>query len=177
MKSNPSSEKKQTKRMTQEERAAVEKIVEEQQHLIRHTVQKVLGTERPDLIDDCVQEVFLMICERIDVLLRHENPTGWIVTTSKNIAHNAFRSKQRRDRDEPLDETMPDGPAQDLIEDVVYGDWVKNGVREQLLSELSAREQEVYTLLYIKKYTPKEAAEELHISVSTVRNIHKKPER
>lgn len=172
MKKN-SSEKIPTKRMTQEERAAVEQIAKENQHLIRHTVQKILGQEHRDLVEDCIQTVLLTICEQIDVLRQHMNPIGWIVKTSKNVAYNAIHARKMSGFDETLDETVTADPSQDIVDEVLYDDWVKNDVKEQLLSRLSKREKEVYTLLYIQKLTSTEAAEELHISVSTVRNIHK----
>ena len=60
--------------------------------------------------------------------------------------------------------------SEDLLEDIVYENWIQQGVIEELLSRLSPREQEVYELLFVRGFSIREAAKELHIQESTLRS-------
>lgn len=53
---------------------------------------------RQDAEDAC-QETYLRAIQKLDTLLDHENPTGWLYTTARNCCRSVLR---RRERDERL---------------------------------------------------------------------------
>lgn len=159
--------------LTSEEAAQLERIIMARIHIIRYTIMKIFGVKYQYLADDCISEVVLLACKKGRILLDHSNPGGWLVNASKNIAYNMMRKHQKEMRNVPIDALESVSSPEDIFEEMLYQEWLKKGVPEILLSRLTKREQEIYDLLFVQKKTPQEIADELHISVNTVRNIKK----
>lgn len=159
--------------LTSEEAERLEKIIMDRIHIIRHTIVKIFGVTYQDLVDDCVSEVLLLACEKGDIVLNHSNPGGWLVNTSKNLAYNMMRKQQKEARNIPIDDLGSISSSEDVFEEMVYQEWMERQVPDRLLSRLTKREHEIYELLFVQKKTPQTVADELHISVNTVRNIKK----
>lgn len=159
--------------LTPEEAARLEALLTKRIYVIRHTVLNILSPDFRYLVDDCVNEVLLLACKKAEILLCHENPGGWLVIASKYVAHKMRRKHLPEQRNVPIDELRDTLHSGTVFEDLVFEEWKKKKIPELLISRLTPREREIYDLLYIQKKTPKTVAEELHISVSTVRNIKK----
>lgn len=159
--------------LTSEDAARLENILMDRIHIIRYAIIKVVGVTYNYLVDDCVSEVLLLACEKSDTLLNHSNPGGWLVNASKNIAYNMIRKHKNDVKNIPIDDLLSVSSPDDVFEDMVFEDWIEKRVPKLLLSRLTNREREIYEMLFVQKKTPQEVAEELHISVNTVRNIKK----
>ena len=142
-------------------------------NLIRKTISNCLGKEFEYLLEDCEGEVLLLTVERGVELFEHQNPIGWLVLTSRNVANNARRKEiSRANR---MSDTLPEQlqSQEKLFEDFVYENWIKDGVTQELLSHLTTREREIYELMFVKALSTKEICEQLQITESTVRNTKK----
>ena len=159
--------------LTSEESEQLERIIMDRIHIIRYTIVKIFGVMYLYLVDDCVSEVVLLACQKGRILLNHSNPGGWLVNASKNIAHNMIRKHKKEIRNVSIDELESVSVSEDVFEEMLYQEWLKKRIPELLVSRLTKREQEIYDLLFVQKKTPQAIAEELHISVNTVRNIKK----
>jgi RNA polymerase sigma factor (sigma-70 family) len=62
---------------------------------------------------------------------------------------------------------------ENLFEEVVFENWIKDEVTQELLSHLTTREREIYELMFVKALSTKEICEQLQITESTVRNTKK----
>lgn len=159
--------------LTNEEAERLESIIMDRIHIIRHTIVKIFGVTYHDLVEDCISEVLLLACEKSDIVLNHSNPGGWLVNASKNTAYNMLRKHRKENRNLPIDDLGSVSSTEDVFEEMVYREWMEKQVPALLLSHLTKREREIYELLFVQKKTPQTVADELHISVNTVRNIKK----
>lgn len=159
--------------LSSEEAARLENILIDRIHIIRYAIVKVFGVTYDYLVDDCVGEVLLLACKKSDILLNHSNPGGWLVNASKNVAYNMIRKYQNDTKNVPIDDLLTVSSPEDVFEDMIFEDWIDKRVPDLLLSRLTNREREIYDMLFVQKKAPQEIADELHISVSTVRNIKK----
>lgn len=159
--------------LTSEDAARLENILMDRIRIIRYTIVKIFGVTYDYLVDDCVSEVLLLACEKSDTLLNHSNPGGWLVNASKNVAYNMIRKHQNDTKNVPIDDLLSVVSTDDVLEDMIFEDWMEKKVSDLLLSRLTNREREIYDMLFVQKKAPQEIADELHISVSTVRNIKK----
>lgn len=143
----------------------------------RNVIHKILfDILHPDfsyMIEDCESEVMMIAVEHAHELLSHTAPTGWFIVTTRNVAHAARRKEIKRIQNDTSAEGVDLTIAEDPLENILYEEWVKNGVVDQLLSRLTPREREVYDLSFAEGKTTKEIAERLQIGESTVRNIRK----
>ena len=73
----------------------------------------------------------------------------------------------------PYDQVGEKPSDLNVFEDVIFSDWMNKGVKEELLSRLAPREQEVYRMLFVEDMSISAVAESLHVKESTVRNIKK----
>lgn len=49
--------------------------------------------ENPEQIEEAIQETFRIACQKVDEVMKHENPRGWLVTTLRNVIRNMNRSR------------------------------------------------------------------------------------
>lgn len=159
--------------LTSEEAERLERIIMDRIHIIRYTIVKIFGVTYQYLVEECVSEVLLLACEKGDILLKHSNLGGWLVNTAKNTAYNMMRKYQKESRNVPIDDLESISSPEDVFEEMVYQECMEKNVPDLLLSRLTKREREIYELLFVQKKTPQTVADELHISVNTVRNIKK----
>lgn len=143
----------------------------------RNVIQKILfDILHPDfsyMIEDCESEVMLIAVEQAHELLSHTAPAGWFIVATRNVAHAACRKEIKRIKNDAPTEGVELKTAEDPLENILYKEWVKNGVVDQLLSHLTPREREVYDLAFVENKSTKDIAGQLHIRESTVRNIRK----
>ncbi|MBQ3002132.1 MAG: sigma-70 family RNA polymerase sigma factor [Clostridia bacterium] len=143
----------------------------------RNVIHKILfDILHPDfsyMIEDCESEVMMIAVEHAHELLSHTAPTGWFIVTTRNVAHAARRKEIKRIQNDTSAEGVDLTIAEDPLENILYKEWIKNGVVDQLLSRLTPREREVYDLAFVEGKSTKDIAGQLHIRESTVRNIRK----
>lgn len=143
----------------------------------RNAIQRILfdilHPEFSHLIEDCESEVMLIAVEHATELLSHPGPTGWFILTAQNAARNARRKEITRIQNYASVQEFEFKTDRDPLENILFDEWIKNGVPDQLLSRLTPREREVYDLFFVEGKSTREIAEQLQIRESTVRNIRK----
>ena len=159
--------------LTENDNCFIEKLIKENLSSIKNTIYNTLGQEYKHLAEDTVSELYLLMCEKIDVLKSHECPRAWLIVASKRVSQGMI-NKQKREMPtvSPEDISRHIGKS-DIFEDAVYDIWLENKVPEKLISRLTQREREIYHKIYIENKKPKDIAKELNITGSTIRNIHK----
>ena len=111
--------------------------------------------------EDIVQDTFLMACAKVDLLVQHPNPGGWLVAALKKNIYNYWRMRDCITNiivDMPMEDWLnnyPDKqmPTDDL--DFLYGDLVKY------------KEYEILKRFVVEGYSTSEIAAEYRISVNT----------
>lgn len=123
------------------------------------------------LAKDCVQEVFLTVYEKIDIVLKHPNPGGFIIITAKYIVkkHQAKISSQN-EKTIPLENTQ----VKDLSYNVDFDepdsdDLDLDELKVTLLQSLSSQESLLYNLFYEEKFSIAQIAERLEITPGNVK--------
>lgn len=162
---------KKTASLTEKQRSFLDGLIRENKHYISNTVLNTLGKPFSFLYEDCISELYLLACLKIDVAETHPNPAAWIIVCARLTAHTVIQKRKREMAEVTLDEDIPDNG--DVFDEVLYNIWIENGVALKIIDQLTPREREVYNLIYIKGKKPEEAAKFLGISHSTVRNIRK----
>ena len=157
--------------LTSEECDFIEQLIIRNQAVLRSVIRLALGESFHLMGEDCLSELFLLMCEKIHILKNHENPDGWAIVAAKNIAQNAIR-KHNTISNHTAAKEIEDIPVEDnVFQNALYNIWLEEGVIEKLLDKLTPHEREIYDYLYRKRLTSKKVAEIMGISHSTVRNI------
>ena len=122
--------------------------------------------------EECTQDTFEKAMTKIGILLRHESPEGWLITTCRNITLTRKRKKWNRTRiigvTVPIDESHPVADPHDFVEEwILKNDLVK--AKEELLGSLSKQEMAVFRACYEEGQSVRSTAEALRLSESAVR--------
>jgi len=164
---------KDNRPLTEEESVFIEKLITENRKTIKNIIHNVLGEEYRQLAEDTIYEVYLLMCQKIDVLTTHSNPKAWIFVASRFVAKNAIRNNRKYRDNVPINAIENLASDMNVEEEAIFRMWLSNNTPKKLTEVLTKRETQVYQKLYIEYKTPKQAAEELNIKVSTVNNINK----
>lgn len=128
-------------------------------------------SNRPELVKDCIQELFRNLWERRDNLAHIESPNVYLfVSLRRKILKE--RSSHRKTRGS-LEEMDGDGFIQFAREDLIIRDEVKYQKREELkdaLNQLPDRQREVIFLHFYNGMSYGEIEEILSINRQSVRN-------
>ncbi len=159
--------------LTQEDACFIEKLIKENLSSIKNTIYNTLGQQYKYLAEDTVNELYLLMCRKIEILKNHDCPKAWLIVASKRVSQGMI-NKQKREMPTVSPENISRHIGKsDIFEDAVYDIWLENKVPEKLISRLTKREREIYHKIYIENKEPNDIAKELNISASSVRNIHK----
>ena len=150
----------------------IEKLILKNASVVRAVIYSVLGESFEQIGEECISDLYLLMCEKIDKLKNHENPDGWVVVAAKNIAQNAIRKHNTCLNHTTAEEIIDIPVADNVFEDALYNIWLDEGVIDKLLDKLTPHEREVYNYLYRKRLPSKKVAELMGVSYSTIRNIN-----
>jgi len=159
--------------LSPEQARFIEELIYNNYEAIYSIVFNALGASYSYLWDEAISELFVLLCEKIDVLQNHPAPQGWLFVSARYVAKGITHKHKRDLSQASLDEINYDISKNDIFEEIVYKIWLENNVPEKLISQLSKREKEIYHKIYIEHKKPKEIAKELSISENNVRNIKK----
>jgi len=159
--------------LTQEDADYVESLLIANEKLITVTMYNMLGENYNYLLEEAVSDLFVLTCEKVEILKKHQSPQAWLVVSAKYIALNLIKKHKKEQGFIPLDNGYDKVDGTSVFEDAVYNIWLENKVPQKLIQTLAPREREIYELLYIQNKKPKDIAKELGISVSAVNNAHK----
>ena len=164
---------KQKIQLTVEQSRFVECLIIDNNSVITNIIRKTLGNTYLYLLEDTISELYLLICEKINIVEKHTNPKAWLYVSAKTTALSMIqRNKKDLQNDNIEEQEIVQNDT--IFEDAVYNIWLDNRIPEKLIEELAPRERQVYDGIYLKKKKPKDLAKDLEISINTVRNIHKK---
>lgn len=48
----------------------------------------------PMMVEDILQETYLILYKKLEQVLKHENPVGWLKTTAKFVTYHALEKKE-----------------------------------------------------------------------------------
>ncbi len=156
-------------KLTPQQAEFVKNLIIKNEFIIRAQIKSVLQDNYYQYGDDCFGDLCLIVCQKAETLLNHENPSAWVVVAARNAAINMAR-KIATKANNTAEKEVSDSPCEEMgYEDVIFKVWLENNSIEKLLSILTPHEREIYNLVYIEKLTSKQVAEKLNISASTVR--------
>lgn len=123
-------------------------------------------TKSSELAEEIVQDVFMIIWERRHLMSDVENLGAYIRIMARN---RAFKELKRLAQMSEFTQTLPsDVHVDPVAEQVLLNDTM--GVLKKAIQQLPQRQRSVYELCYLKGLKYHEAAEELNISVLTVKS-------
>lgn len=162
-----------TAKLSPEDSKFLQALIEANEKVINITIYNALGEQYTYLAEDAVAQLYLLACEKIDVLRAHECPKAWLIVAAKLTAKSIIK-KHITELSHVFTADPPELSADDnVFEEAVYSIWLQNKVPEKLIAMLTKREKEVYNKLYIENKTAKQAAAELGTTVNLINNVHK----
>lgn len=159
--------------LTAEDALFIEQLIEQNLKYIKNIIYNTLGANNRYLAEDTINEFFMLMCEKAEILKTHVCPKAWILVAAKHTAQGMINKHKKDSLSVSFDEVSYELGETDVFEDAVYEIWLENKVPEKLIAKLTKREREIYQKIYIENKKPKETAKELNISVNAVHNIHK----
>lgn len=168
--------KKDNVALSAAQREFVEKLITENRTAVKAIVRNALGAVNGYLLEDCISEIYLLLCEKITVLENHPSPKAWLYVAAKMTARTVVFKHKNDNNNLPLE--LVGGTSQELAgssshdptyDEVAYHIYLESDVNEKILEKLTRREAQVYEKLFLEKKSIKEAANELCISESVVR--------
>lgn len=141
------------------------------------TIRKILSyrlhSPSEQDLEDCEQEVFLIIASEITNILKHPHIEGWICVCCRNVATN-YNSKvlDKLNNIVELEENLSDNLSLEdvVINQIIYNNAIDNRALEKILLSLSDSDKVLYSLKWVDKIEEKQIAEQLGISLSAVKN-------
>lgn len=126
-----------------------------------------------DLAADAIQEAFLSADRHYRKLLRHPNPSGWLVLTCKNRMRDALRRERGRRRFAAWsldgDDSLPLADAGSALDAWIDQEASQQQV-EELLKKLTPAERDIAQSYFVEERTMKEAARAGSTTVSSVKS-------
>lgn len=117
--------------------------------------------------EDVLQDVFLKIWLRRDMLPSVENPTAWVHTIIANTAANYLRTKLRNEI--RIQKAYNPQPTADTIDEQLEARFTQLLI-DEAVSRLPVKRKEIFLLNRTHGLSRKEIAARMHISENTVRN-------
>ena len=111
--------------------------------------------------ENIVQEAFLLLLVRFDLVKIHPNPLGWLMKVVQNlIRHSMDRNQNLSSHEAPIDEQVAQisAPPRQIL-----------SLRDMLPSGLTQREQDLLVWFYEDRLCYEEIAERLKIPILTCR--------
>ena len=116
-----------------------------------------------EVAQDLVHQAFSVLLHRIDYVMEHPNPAGWLYKTIKNLCLKELAKNQKKDYYEISIEELQDT----LYSSHTYKN--ANSLLEILPSGLSAEERQLLIWRYEENLSSKEIAEQLGITEAACR--------
>ncbi len=143
--------------------------------IYRRNKDKIAGhllrlLKSPALVEEVLQEVFLVLWEKRQALNKEQNLSGYLYRVAVNKSKNIFRrlAYDKRMRADFLENIY--GPAENPIEAWLEDKDTKR-VLDALLDTLPPQQRKVFILCKLEGLSYKEVSEQLQISETTV-NSH-----
>lgn len=147
---------------TKEKQLYYEQVYRETKSSLEHYLTILLHNS--SAVEDVIQEVYLEAYRKLDVLIHHPEPRGFLFRVARNKALHWIRDKNRIDRAEFLCEDSILATKED------EGDAFEEAdIRMTVQSVLTEEEYRLFDAHYIRGYTAKEIAATRQKSHASVR--------
>lgn len=160
-------------RLNEADSKYLDDIFTNNQGIIRYTAVRILKNYSEEDVKDCVMDVFCIACIKIDDLKASPNPTGWLVNTAKNVCMNFIRRSAtvyKHGVEESEEYIFTQSSFEnDIVENMVYEQWMRNHVTTRILHMLNKSEREYYNLKYRKGLSAEDIAKRKNKSIGSVR--------
>lgn len=139
-----------------------EKLCEKMEELLKKYI--LYRTKDMHLTEDILQNVFLTATQNRNQVISHPNPKGWFMNTAKNLILKEYAAnKAIADTEVELLDTIP---AQSIL------DGLRRAALDEILLELSDKEEKIIQYHYYENMPLKETAEQLNEPYDTVKRRH-----
>ncbi len=145
---------KDEKNVNVKEKIFIEKLYKSLFNKMYYYSLSALG--RPEIAEEAVQEAFRIACSRIKVLMKSENPEGWMVITQKNVIRNIRRSQAA------YNNAIISLLAESAKSDNVFTD---DPEQRAVLHEIAKNEEFIMLKMISEGYSYLEISEKLGISI------------
>ena len=123
-----------------------------------------------DLIDDCVNDVFLSLLEALKNNKEITYPKAWLTKVANNKITDIYRNKEKQvEREVALNEETLSGSYYDTYNFQEVTDEQIEQIKETILNELNETYRNLIENYYIKKMKVKEIASLYNLSESSVK--------
>ena len=119
----------------------------------------------PTALDDAIQEVFVVVCRRLDSVTGEAQLRSWLFAIATHVAYKARRTARRRGA-EPLPELLADERSLSPQESAAQAEAVQTVYA--LLEHLSPPQRAVFVLAELEQFTAPEIAATLDLPLNTV---------
>lgn len=165
--------------MTRE--AFITALYEENKDLLYAICRKRVGYQAKyyDLIEDCVQETFLLAVDKVETLMNHDNPRGWLIRTCLNRLMTGQRQQHLRQRIVPAsldDEKTNNIDAKSQIDEYMDSEASRSFL-DHLIESLDDNERAVFNAYFIDQSTMKTIAANRQTTENQVKNLLKRMRR
>lgn len=162
--------------LTDGQRAFAETLYKENYKMLAKRINLLLRGVDPSAVEDCLGNLFLTLCLCIEKVMEHDNPRAWLFLTARFICLKHIRSVGTASKKTfPITDEMADtlsggvSPEDTVLDDILWCQWKKQGVREKLISGLNKNEREILSYRFEKGLSNREIAELMGKSEDTVR--------
>ena len=123
-----------------------------------------------DLANDCMQDVFLLLLHKQEVVLAHPNPGGFIIVTARNFI--------KRHKTAQYNHAKKLAPLDDKTAGLVYHDDLRHiyntlpdteTLKSSILQRLNNKEISLYSFFYERGFTVADIAMRLNITENNVK--------
>jgi RNA polymerase sigma-70 factor, ECF subfamily len=133
--------------------------------LCRYCIQFV---RRPEIAEEIVQEQFIVLWEKKDVIDIHTSINSYLYKSVKNKSIDYLKSKYAKQKFDEVNDQIPIADSQNPLLLVEEKDTFK--ILDSAIKQLPEKCYAVFTLSRFGGYSNKEIADELNISIKTVEN-------
>lgn len=144
------------KEVQQGEFGSFERLVEQSERLARRIATSVVG---PDLVEDVLQESYLLVYRKLVLLREPERFKSWFGRIVLHVAYDVQRKQPK------LSELVTDPPQRDTTESVLSGLTVRKA-----LSQLEQKDRNILILREMMELDYEQIADALRLKVGTVRS-------
>ena len=146
-----------------------EQIWHEHEAYIRKFCEYKLQSQK-DLVDDCVNDVFLSLLEALKNNTEINYPKAWLTKVANNKITDIYRNKEKQvEREVALNEETLSGSYYDTYNFQEVTDEQIEQIKETILNELDETDRRLIENYYIKKMKVKEIASLYNLSESSVK--------
>lgn len=162
--------RKHPKKLSEDQKRFADELFESTKGSVRFVISRVLGSKYAYLLNDCLGELALLVCSKIEELQKHPQPRAWVYVAARNIAHKQMKKDAKFQSSVSIEETDQRLKYTDPgFEEVLYSAEIDQCVKPFL----TGREYQVFCKLFKDENDIKTVSEELGISESTVRVLKK----